>query len=300
VNNKTEYRSLEFAVKDCFGGDVVVERTAHVGGGDINSAACLYLSNGEAVFVKSNKIENRDLFAAEEQGLNAIAATNTIKTPYLIGRGVDSGRGIAFLMMEMLRGGQRTPDFWETFGRELAALHCADPSRFLRGGSFGFHSDNYIGMTPQRNQEQDTWIEFFRSCRLKPQIDCAAHYFDMTMRRKLDRLLDRLDDLLEEPKRPSLLHGDLWSGNYIQGPDGKAWLIDPAVYVGHYEADLAMTELFGGFSERFYSGYREIIPMEAGYKDRRDLYNLYHLLNHLNLFGAAYLPSVMTVVENYL
>ena len=142
-------------------------------------------------------------------------------------------------------------------------------------------------------------MDFFRDCRLIPQMEMAGRYFDSSHRADFRRLLDRLPDLLPEPKAPSLLHGDLWSGNFITGTDGRAWLIDPAVYVGHAEADLAMTELFGGFSDRFYAAYREVSPLDPGYRERRDLYNLYHLLNHLNLFGAGYLSSVMEIVRRY-
>ena len=127
----------------------------------------------------------------------------------------------------------------------------------------------------------------------------AEQYFEASERRMINNLLERLDTLLIEPEYPSLLHGDLWSGNFMTGDDGKAWLIDPAVYVGHAEADIAMTELFGGFSEEFYSAYRETAPMQAGYEDRRDLYNLYQLLNHLNMFGGSYLSSVRRIVRRY-
>ena len=119
------------------------------------------------------------------------------------------------------------------------------------------------------------------------------------MRRQCDRLLDRLDSWLSEPDFPSLIHGDLWSGNAISGPDGKVWIIDPAAYVGHFEAELAMTELFGRFPAAFYQAYREVNPIDSCYRDRRDLYNLYHLLNHLNLFGGSYLSSVRQVLDRY-
>ena len=144
-----------------------------------------------------------------------------------------------------------------------------------------------------------SWISFFRDCRLVPQFRDAMHWFDDAARKQIAYLLDHLDVYLEEPEHPSLLHGDLWSGNFITGSDGNAWLIDPAAYVGHAEADLAMTELFGGFSQRFYDAYREVHPIHPGYGHRRELYNLYHLLNHLNLFGGSYLPSVNRVLRDF-
>ncbi len=134
---------------------------------------------------------------------------------------------------------------------------------------------------------------------MEPQIKWADRYFDDSVRRKLGKLLDKLPEILIEPEKPALLHGDLWSGNYITGSDGRAWLIDPAVYIGHPEADIAMTELFGGFSGRFYGAYEEISPLAPGYSDRRNIYNLYHLLNHLNLFGGMYLMEVIETVERY-
>lgn len=174
-----------------------------------------------------------------------------------------------------------------------------DSSEKVGGFRFGFESDNYIGASPQINTPKKSWIEFFRDCRLQPQIRIAEGYLDARMRRQCTELLDHLDSFLEEPEFPSLIHGDLWSGNAVCGPDGKAWILDPAAYVGHFEAELAMTELFGGFSPAFYGAYREINPYDQGYRDRRDLYNLYHMLNHLNLFGGSYLSAVREILNRY-
>ena len=151
----------------------------------------------------------------------------------------------------------------------------------------------------QENTPEHSWIIFFRNHRLIPQFKKAEVWFDSSDRKRISRLLDNLEDDLQEPDFPSLLHGDLWSGNYITGKDGEAWLIDPAVYVGHAEADLAMTELFGGFPQRFYGAYNEVNPIDPGFRDRRDLYNLYHLLNHLNLFGGSYLEPVKQILRVY-
>ena len=292
------YDSLGTAVADCFGADVRIARRDYVGGGDINDACCLNLSNGERVFLKSNTASNYAFFEAEAAGLEAIAETPTIGTPRLLALGLDRRKGVSFLMMELVSG-RKNADFWEDFGRSLANMHLADASAFVPGGKFGFHQDNFIGAGPQENTPAERWIDFFRQRRLEPQIRRAYHYFDSGLRQNISRVMDRLDALLLEPKAPSLLHGDLWSGNYLTGPDGRAWLIDPAAYVGHAEADLAMTELFGGFSPSFYSAYRQINALEPGYADRRDLYNLYHLLNHLNLFGPGYLPSVRRIIARY-
>ncbi|MBO4864368.1 MAG: fructosamine kinase family protein [Eubacterium sp.] len=302
-----EYNSVLECLQDRYGSLITVTGKSYVGGGDINEASQLLMSNGDKVFMKSNSVRNADFFRAEALGLSAIDATGAIRTPELIGRGIDKSGQRAFLIMEYIGGSKRVADFWETFGHELAAMHLAKTTEFTTGysgnpdesGRFGFIEDNYIGATKQINSLRDMWIDFYRECRLMPQFKMADRYFDGGFRSKIDRLLERLSDYIEEPTRPSLLHGDLWSGNYIIGNDQKAWLIDPAVYVGHAEADLAMTELFGRFPERFYSAYSEVNPISPDYKDRRDLYNLYHLTNHLNLFGPAYLSAVVETVRYY-
>ena len=300
------YDSIEEGICAIFGSDVTPVRMAPVHGGDINESRKIELSNGRYVFAKLNTLENTGFFEAEEAGLNAIADTGAIGTPKLLFRGADIKRGISFLVMEFIDRAPVAFDFCEDFGRSLAQMHKADTAVITgktasseNGKAFGFSTDNYIGATQQINDWRDSWITFFCECRLEPQIKWADRYFDDSVRRKLSRLLDKLPEILIEPERPALLHGDLWSGNYITGSDGRAWLIDPAVYIGHPEADIAMTELFGGFSGRFYGAYEEISPLAPGYSDRRNIYNLYHLLNHLNLFGGMYLMEVIETVERY-
>ena len=164
---------------------------------------------------------------------------------------------------------------------------------------YGFPQNNFIGARPQNNTWSDSWITFFRDQRLAPQFRDADSYFTPADRTKITKLLDNLDRFLVEPEHPSLLHGDLWAGNVMCGPDGKAMLIDPACYIGHREADLAMTQLFGGFPQAFYEEYKKAAPLQPGYEERRDLYNLYQLLNHLNLFGPTYLGPVLSIVDEY-
>lgn len=294
------YDSLKTGIKACFGENTEIIKRSYIGGGDINDACSLTLSNGRKVFLKSNTIANKSFFDAEEAGIEAITLTETIKTPKLICKGIDKEGNFSFLMMEMVEADRKSKDFWEVFGRELAAMHLSDTLRYTSLGRYGFIMDNYIGASKQINDGRESWIEFFRECRLKPQIRMAERYFDGGMMKSMMMLLERLPDLLIEPKKPALLHGDLWSGNYIIGNDGKAWLIDPAAYVGHAEADLAMTELFGRFSQDFYRAYEEINPLQEGYKDRKDLYNLYHMLNHLNLFGYSYYSAVASIVKKYI
>lgn len=295
-----QFKSLAEALVTLFGKSVAIQRTDRVMGGDINKSYALSLNTGDTVFMKANAKEKAQSFTAEAAGIFAIAQTGTIRTPKILCAGTDDGQevGYSFLLMEFINSGERRGDYWQTLGRALAAMHQADTSGFCQNG-FGFYQDNYIGARPQSNEPAATWIEFFRDRRLAPQFKAADSYLTSADRAKATKLLDHLEDFLIEPKKPSLLHGDLWSGNVMAGPDGKAMLIDPAAYVGHAEADLAMTELFGGFAPEFYQAYREANPLESGYEKRRDLYNLYQLLNHLNLFGRSYLGSVLSVVDEY-
>ena len=265
---------------------------APVSGGDINAAYRLTLTDGTRVFMKANRAASPAFFQAEADGLAAIRNTGAIGVPEVIAAGSDEGYG-SFLLLEWIEAAPQKRDFWEAFGHSLARMHLAHADRF------GWVRNNYIGSSPQVNAPRESWIAFFRDCRLAPQFQRTQHRFDTDMRRRVTCLLDHLGDWLVEPPRPSLLHGDLWSGNFITGTDGQALLIDPAAYVGHAEADLAMTELFGGFHPRFYAAYQEVNPLQSGYNERRDLYNLYHLLNHLNLFGSGYLSPVERIIRRY-
>lgn len=288
------YNTLKEAIAAVFGDTQIVGKQP-VYGGDINRAFRLTLSDGRAVFMKSNAPKNLSFFEAEAKGLEALRQTKTIGVPEVSGIGVD--KDMSFLLLEFLDPAPKIDGYWETFGRELAALHRADCRHLAE--NFGFPEDNYIGATPQINAPTVRWVDFFRERRLLPQLEMADRYFDTNTRRLCAKLLDKLDSYLSEPEFPSLLHGDLWSGNSAPGPDGKAWIYDPAAYVGHYEAELAMTELFGRCPEAFYRAYSEITPIDGGYRDRKDLYNLYHLLNHLNLFGGSYLGSVQGILRRY-
>ena len=293
------YHSIEETLISVLGSSARIVRSEHVSGGDINQAYRLTLADGMRIFLKANTGKDVSFFKAEADGLTAIAGSSSIGVPRVLGLGTDVKHG-AFLLLEWIeRTAKPVRGFWENFGRRLAALHQANTAALTPGGRFGFTADNYIGANSQANTPCDRWVDFFRDHRLAPQFRMAAHYFDAADRKRIDHLLEGLDDVLEEPDSPSLLHGDLWSGNFIVGPDGEAWLIDPAAYVGHAEADLAMTELFGGFNSVFYSAYKEITPLHPGYEQRRGLYNLYHLLNHLNLFGASYLGSVRSALKIY-
>lgn len=294
------FTSIKDALISLFGNSAKIAYSDRVSGGDINEAFALTLTDGSRLFMKSNTRENEAFFTAEAVGLHAIAQTGTIETPRVLCSGTDENMdGRSFLLLEYIDAKNRISTYWETFARQLASMHQAPATDFIPQGRYGFIEDNFIGAGKQINKPCRNWVPFFRDCRLKPQFETASGYFDTTDFKKIDKLLDKLDEFLTEPEYPSLLHGDLWSGNFMTGKDGKAWLIDPAVYVGHAEADIAMTELFGGFSPSFYDAYREAAPMQPGYHRRRDLYNLYHLLNHLNLFGPTYLSSVKRIIDEY-
>lgn len=295
-----------------------LEARRPVGGGDINRAYRLTLSDGTELFAKTNASSLLPMYEAEAEGLAAMRATGTIGVADVLAIGLDPaefGQDATFLLLRWMDSGSRRADFWEVFAEELAAMHAADTSFVFAGKTgappavsavqpapqYGFSINNYIGSTPQINTPKGSWVDFFRECRLHPQVRMAydAGYLERSAMRQADAVMEQLESLLPEPDYPSLLHGDLWGGNYMTGPDGKAWLIDPAAYVGHREADLAMTELFGGFAPAFYSAYRSIAHVDAGYSERRDLYNLYHLLNHVNLFGYSYVGSVLRILNRF-
>ena len=300
MSNIPVCNSLKEAVQLTFGRNVAIESRQRVHGGDANDAYALCLSNGQKAFIKENTISNADSFRAEAEGLDTIRSTNTLRVPgiYAIGTNTSpEGYSSAFLLMEFIDRRGTSHSFWEDLGRGLSAMHKADTSGFVP--AYGFKSNNYIGAGKQKNTPKSTWIEFFSECRLKPQFKLAEGYFDEKLLKAASHLLDNLDKYLYEPEKPSLLHGDLWSGNFISDENGQPMLIDPAVYVGCSEADIAMTELFGGFDRRFYTSYFEAMDETPGYEDRRDLYNLYHLTNHLNIFGSAYLSAVARTLLRY-
>ena len=250
-----------------------------IGGGDINQAFSIS-SGARRYFVKVNRPERLPLFAAEADALRALAATHSVRVPQPVCLG--SAAGQAFLVQEYLD--LRSSGDAARLGEQLAALHRVPQSRF------GWVHDNWIGSTPQLNGWQHDWIEFWREQRLGFQLKLAAQNgFGGALQRDGELLLDRLDALFEGyAPVPSLLHGDLWGGNHGYLADATPVIFDPALYVGDRECDLAMSELFGGFAPDFYAAYRASWPLDAGYGVRKTLYNLYHILNHANLFGGGY------------
>ncbi len=261
-----------------------------IGGGCIAQARAATFADGSRVFVKS-AAGAPGMFEREAEGLRALAAAGAIRIPEVLVVGKEA------LVLEMIHEAPKKAGFFESFGRAFARLHDH------RGPSFGFPHDNFIGSTPQCNVPMDGsgWPEFFLERRLRFQAQLAVdrgHGYEIE--HLLDRAEGRITDLLgATTELPSILHGDLWSGNFIVDERGEACLIDPAVYYGHREADLAMTRLFGGFSSEFYAAYDEASPLAPGHEDRLPIYQLYHLLNHLNLFGSAYYAQCMRILRRY-
>jgi fructosamine-3-kinase len=267
-------------------GEVTAARP--VGGGCINHGARLETASGRALFLKTNRSAPAEMFAREADGLKALRVADgpRLPEPFVWGE--------SFLLMEYLAPAARRADYWPAFGRQLASLHSHVGERF------GFDHDNFIGSTPQPNPWTDDGYTFFAQQRLLFQAR-LAHQRHLLGKRELalaERLAQRLPELA--PVQPaSLIHGDLWGGNAITDASGAPALIDPAAHYGWAEAELAMTALFGAFPESFYGAYREARPLQPGFSDRIPIYNLYHLLNHLNLFGEGYLGEVVEILHRY-
>jgi protein-ribulosamine 3-kinase len=262
-------------------------------GGSINRTELVETSAGTFV-LKSNRDAPSGMFQAEADGLAALRASGTsLVIPQVVA--VHDGTP-AFLLLEHLAAGPRTSGFDEALGRGLAELHRSTRPRF------GFDRDNFCGATIQPNPWTDCWVDFYAASRLGHQARLAgdAGRLDANEGRAMTRLIDRLGDWIGEPATgPALIHGDLWSGNLHGDARGRPALLDPAAFFAHREAELGMMTLFGGFSERVFAAYDEAFPLEPGWRDRQTLYRLYHVMNHLNLFGGGYHAETMAIVRRY-
>lgn len=258
-------------------GSRVVERRPMLGG-DIHEAFAVRLADGREVFVKTSADAPTDMFRKEALGLEFLRRTGAIRIPTVLG----VSESPPFLALELVRRCAATPSYDETFGRALATMHAH------RAPSFGLDHDNYIGRLPQPNAPTADWPSFYAERRLLPQIEKASSLLGKEVRRTLDRVVERLPSLVGPSEPPSCLHGDLWSGNVLSDEHGHPVLIDPAVYGGHREVDLAMLRLFGSPGEVFFAAYDEVLPRAPGHEAREPLYQLYPLLVHVNLFGRGY------------
>jgi fructosamine-3-kinase len=274
--------------------DVAPGTVRRVSGGSINTCYSLRSREGRRLFLKTNQADCAEMFAAEREGLDELKSAGAVRVPEPIADGVADDS--AWLLLEYLDLEAGSPTAAARLGRALAAQHRRTSE------CFGWRRDNSIGSTLQRNVLQSDWLTFFRTYRLGFQLQLAAENgAGSELREKGTRLLERLPAFFEgHAPAPALLHGDLWGGNWAMIGAGEPVIFDPAVYYGDREADLAMTQLFGGFPREFYRAYEAAWPLDAGYSVRKHIYNLYHVLNHLNLFGGSYVRQAITLMDRLL
>lgn len=285
--------AVSLRLAETLGGSFEPHPSLRVHGGCINDSFRWEGSNGP-VFVKVAEAAELPMLEAEADGLRELDAGNSVRVPTVLASGA-VGNG-SFLALEWVQLSRASGEEQALLGTQLAHQHRVLAARF------GWHRDNTIGSTPQVNAWSDEWLPFFREHRLGFQLQLAARNgYRGRLQESGARLLARLDSLLGDHRpAPSLLHGDLWGGNVGADPSGAPVIFDPAVYFGDREADLAMTRLFGGFRREFYEAYEEAWPLPASAAGRVELYNLYHVLNHLNLFGAGYLGQAQAIIDRLL
>ena len=279
-------------VSQAFGASHILSSVIPIGGGCINQ--CYRLNtNGQAYFLKMNEAKFLNMFEMEYKGLTAIASNSNLLVPDPITSGIEGDS--SYLIMEFIHSSGREERYWENLGEGLAYMHQSS-SRY-----FGWGHNNYIGRLFQSNRKHLNWLDFFVKERLQPQIQLAedAGKLPVDVHEDLEKMCNTIDQFINNDT-PALLHGDLWSGNIMTGPQGNPCLVDPAVYYGNREVELAFTTLFGGFDERFYQAYYHSFPLTSGHQERYDVYNLYPLLVHLNLFGSGYLGRIRNILESYL
>jgi fructosamine-3-kinase len=271
-----------------------IESISSLSGGCISDAFKVTTDNGSNFFLKYNSSALNDMFIKEANGLNELSKANAIRIPEVLSFDKD------YILLEFIPTGSRKKYFFEEFGRRFAEMHK------YTSNEFGFYEDNYIGSNPQKNipdvKEKNDWVSFYFNKRILFQLQLAEKLGNSTdsLRKGISKLENKIEEIIGDTKeKPSLLHGDLWGGNYMVDENGDAVLIDPAVYYGHREADLGMTKLFGGFSSEFYKLYFETFPLEDGYDYRENIYKLYHVLNHLNLFGGGYYSQALSLIKYY-
>jgi fructosamine-3-kinase len=276
-------------IKDKLGNRVEIIAIKNLSGGCINHAYKVETSIG-SYFIKYNPNQNLFMFESEAQGLTLIKDSGTINVPEVVGLG--KVPEFVYLILEYLDSSARNKNYWDDFGEKLAKMHQ------MSNAYFGLNHSNFIGSLPQFNTPTESWISFFIEQRLEIQLKMAieSEKIPKSFIPKMAVLYNKLSDLMPE-ERPALLHGDLWSGNVMVGSKGEVVLIDPAVYFGNREAEMAFTTLFGGFDASFYDSYNQHFPLASGFEDRIDLYNLYPLLVHVNLFGGGYFNSVNQIVN---
>lgn len=281
----------EQVISETLGPMAQLKSASLVAAGNHNQGIRLETSAG-IFFLKLNFDHERNILAKEAEGLQKLRKSTFIKIPQTFGDGRIEDYN--YLLSEFIPSSRQQLDYWENLGLGLAQLHLNTAKKF------GLESDNYISSLIQKNHQFDNWLDFFIQQRLEPMIGMA--YFDrlipLDFLKKFQAIYPKLDSIFPKEK-PVLLHGDFWSGNVICDGEGQPCLIDPAVYFGHREMDLAFSRLFGGFDSRFYEAYDSIVPLEPDFESRMGIYNLYPLLVHLNLFGTAYLPGIEKILKRF-
>ena len=268
-----------------------IHNSSPLGGGCIHNANRIETQK-DIFFLKYNHLREAHNFEVEGLGLIMLAKTKTLRVPQVIGRGITDSH--SWLVLEYIEPGSQSANYWPDFGRKLAMLHQNSSE------TFGLDYDNYIGALPQRNHKHSDWVQFFIQERIQPMLNMAIskRAFRPDVTHSFDKLYQRLPDIFpKEP--PALLHGDLWGGNIVTNKNGQATIIDPAVYYGHREMELAFMTLFDRQPQTFYDAYEEVAPLSQGWQDRLDIYNLYPLLVHVNLFGGGYVGSVRQILKRY-
>lgn len=286
------WTAIEARITEVTGKKFQSQHRRAVGGGCINQGYAV--SDGDRTFfVKLNSASLAEMFAAEALGLQEMWNTQTIRVPQPICWG--TAESSAYIVLEWLDLGRSgSAGVWEEMGRQLAAMHKATHPK-----GFGWERNNTIGSTPQINDWKKDWTQFFAEYRIGYQLKLARRQGgDFSQGESLLKAMPEL--LADHHPQPSLVHGDLWSGNASVTASGEAVILDPATYYGDREVDIAMTELFGGFPGSFYRGYNEVWPLDSGYQKRKTLYNLYHILNHFNLFGGGYESQANRMIEQIL
>ena len=289
--HQSQIQFFESILFEGLGQEITVNGYEVLSGGNINNAVKIDTTIG-FFFVKWNESDHTEAFASEARGLELLRNTHEVQVPHVIAYGHKMQK--AYIILEYIDSRRPQSGYWEHFGRSLAKLHRHTHTQF------GLDQDNFIGSLKQSNEWHDDGVQFFIEKRLKVQAGLALYNGEISraLYDKFDSLYTRLPDLIPAEK-PALLHGDLWSGNVMVGANGWVCLIDPAVYYGNREAELAFTKLFGGFNPAFYLAYGEAYPLEKGFEERIDIYNLYPLLVHVNLFGSGYLSGIEKVLKKF-
>lgn len=266
--------------------------TRVVGGGSISEARSIITPSGKFFLKTNHRPDALRMLEAEAMGLEILARPDCIGVPEVYGYG--SVPSTSYLILQFIEPGYQSNEFWESLGQRLALVHLNSQD------TFGLDHSNFIGNLPQSNQIHKSWVSFYIEERLQPQLDLSINS-NLLAKRDADNfeaLYQELPNLLPQEK-PSLIHGDLWSGNFLCNAHGEPYLIDPAVCFGSREMDLAMSKLFGGFSPQFYHSYHQYFPLQPGFDQRMEIYQLYYLLVHVNLFGLSYVPSVRKIIAPY-